>query len=85
MYYHVHTKAMSTLPQYLSAISHFHAKSHLPSPTLSCAVSRALEGAKGSFGKPSVPRKIITLHHLRIFGDHAFSDTVSFVRIRTIW
>ena len=76
---------MSTLPQFLSAISHFHVKAHLPSPTLSCAVSRALEGAKHSFGKPSVPRRIITLEHLRIFGDHAFSDQISFVRIRTIW
>ena len=85
MFFHVHTKAMSTLPQFLSAISHFHAKAHLPSPTLSCAVSRALEGAKRSFGKPSVSRKIISLHHLRLFGTHAFSDHVSFVRLRTIW
>ena len=85
MFFHVHTKAMSTLPQFLSAISHFHAKAHLPSPTLSCAVSRALEGAKRSFGKPSVSRKIISLHHLRLFGAHAFSDHVNFVRLRTIW
>ena len=85
MFFHVHTKAMSTLPQFLSAISHFHAKNHLPSPTLSLAVSRALEGAKRSFGKPSVSRKIISLDHLRVFGSHAFSDSVSFVRLRTIW
>ena len=81
MFFHVHTKAMLTLPQFLSAISYFHAKAHLPSPTLSCAVSRALEGAKRSFGKPSVSRKIISLHHLRLFGTHAFSDHVIFVRL----
>ena len=85
MFFHVHTRAMSTLPQFLSAISHFHAKAHLPSPTLSSAVTRALEGAKRSFGKPSVSRKVITLQHLRIFGNYAFSDTVTFVRLRTIW
>ena len=76
---------MSTLPQFLLAISHFHAKAHLPSPTLSIAVTRALEGAKRSFGRPSVSRKIITLQHLRVFGNYAFSDSVSFVRLRTIW
>ena len=85
MFFHVHTRAMSTLPQFLSAISHFHAKAHLPLPTLSCAVSRALEGAKRSFGKPSDSRKIISLQHLRTFGTYAFSDQVTFVRIRTIW
>ena len=76
---------MATLPQVLSAISHFHAKSYLISPTLTRSVSRALEGAKRGFGKPSISRKIISTSYLRSFGEHAFSDKVSFTRLRTIW
>ena len=75
MFYHVHTKAMSTLPQFLFAISHFHAKAHLPSPSLPCGVSRALEGAVHS----------VNCQFSENFGSHTFSDQVTFVRLRTIW
>ena len=44
MLFHVNPRAMSTLPTVLSALSHFHSKNHIPSPTTSRSVIRALKG-----------------------------------------
>ena len=85
MIFHVHFRAYSTLPSILSAISHFHSRAFLPSPTSSRAVTRALEGAKRLFGSPSVPRKIITKHILQALISLTFSPSVSFVLFRTVW
>ena len=60
MLLHLDMRAYSTLPGILSAISHFHCRYYLPSPTQSQSVTRSLEGAKRLFGSPSVSRKIIT-------------------------
>ena len=77
MAHHISVRAMSTLPIVLSAISHFHSKFHFPSPTSSRAISRALEGAKRSFGTPSVSAKFFTADHLYIIAScqqaHMFS------------
>ena len=81
MMYHVHVRAYSTLPSILSAISHFHSCSYLPSPTS----SRALEGAKRLFGSPSVPCKIITKHILQSLISLTFSPSLTFVLFRTVW
>ena len=75
---------MSTIPQFLPVISHFHAKSYLPSPSTSLSVTRALEGAKRSFGRPSIQRKIISPEMLRSLAD-LISTKISFPRLRTIW
>ena len=85
MMHHVSSRATSTLSQALSAISHFHSKYHFISPTISKAVSRAFEGAKRSFGKPSIPAKIFTHDHLNILSKLAFSPSCSLVFLRTIW
>ena len=85
MLFHVHVRAYSTLPPILSAISHFHARSYLPTPTTSHAVTRALEGAKRLFGSPSVPRKIITKLILQSLISQTFLSSISFVLFRTVW
>ena len=54
MLFHVHCRAYSTLPVILSAISHFHSRYFLNSPTTSRAITRSLEGAKRLFGSPSI-------------------------------
>ena len=58
MLHHLSVRSMSTIPQHLAAISHFHAKSYIPSPSTSLSVTRALEGAKRFFGKPTFQRKV---------------------------
>ena len=85
MLYHVHICAYSTLPSVLSAISHFHSRSYLQSPTSSRAVTRALEGAKRLFGSPSVPRKIITKLILQALISLTFLPSLNFVLFRTVW
>ena len=85
MLYHVHFRAFSILSCILSAISHFHCRYYLSSPTTSRSVSLSLKGAKRLFGSPSVSRKIITKQIL----DDLFSLTLlhnaSFVLFRTVW
>ena len=76
---------MSTLPSILAAILHFHSKYHFQSPTTSRSVTRALEGAKRSFGKPSVSAKIFTTDHLTSLSTLASKPSCSFVFLRTIW
>ena len=85
MSYHVKTRAMSTLSHALSAISHFHSKFHFESPTITRSISRALEGAKRSFGKPSISVKIFTIDHLIQLSQLAYAPSCSFVFLRTIW
>ena len=85
MTHHVSTRAMSTLPIALSAISHFHYKFYFASPTISRSVSRALEGAKCSFGKPSVSAKVFTSDHLLSLATAAYKPSCSLVFLRTIW
>ena len=85
MLHHVDYRAMSTLPQALSAISHFHFKNHFHSPTTSKSISRALEGAKRKFGKPSTSVNIITIDHLHALSELAFKSSCSLVVLRTIW
>ena len=60
---------MSTIPQFLAAILHFHAKSYFTSPSTSLSVTRALEGAKRCFGRPSIQRKIISPEMLHSLAD----------------
>ena len=85
MLYHVHVRAFSTLPVILAAISRFHSRFYLPTPTTSRYITRSLEGAKRLFGSPSVSRKIIT----KTIIDSLFSLTLqphaSFVLFRTVW
>ena len=71
MIHHVNSRAMSTLLHALSAISHFQAKSHFESPTVSKSVTRAFEGAKRSFGRPSVSVNIFTHDHLSLLSNLA--------------
>ena len=85
MFHHVNTRAMSTLPLVLSAISHFHSKHHFPTPTSTRLVTRALEGAKRSFGKPSVSVKIFTKDHLSALSSKVYNSDCSFVFLRTVW
>ena len=85
MFHHVNTRAMSTLPLVLSAISHFHSKYHFQTPTSTRAVTRALEGAKRSFGKPSVSAKIFTKDHLSTLSTRVYNSNCSFVFLRTVW
>lgn len=85
MLLHVHTHAFSTLPVVLSAISHFHCRYYLPSPTGSKSVSRSLEGAKRLHGSPSVPQKIITKDILNSLFSLTLQPDVSFIVIRTVW
>ena len=86
MFHHVNSRAMSTLPIALSAISHFHSKYHYPTPTSSRAVTRALEGAKQSFGKLSVSAKIFRKEHLvTVLSSQIYSFTCYFVFLRTVW
>ena len=82
---HVDSRAMSTLPTVLSAISHFHSKFHHPSPTTSRSITKALEGAKRSFGKPSVSAKVFTSEHLTILSAVARKPSCSFIFLRTVW
>ena len=85
MLYHVDSRAVSTLLTILSAISHFHLKFHFPTPTTSRSVTRALEGAKHSFWKPSVSAKIFTPDHLLALSAVARKHSYSFVFLRTGW
>ena len=85
MLLHLHTRAFSTLPGILSAISHFHCRSYFSSPTLSKSVARSLLGAKHLFGSPSVPRKIISKEILHALFNLASDQNASFVLIRTVW
>ena len=85
MRFHLENRAMSTLPQVLSAISHFHSKAHYPSPAASKAISRALEGAKRSFGKPSTSVNVITVDHLHALSALAYKPSCSLVVLRTVW
>ena len=85
MLFHVHTRAYSTLPVILSAISHFHSRHFLDTPTVSRAVSRSLDGAKRLFGAPSVTRNIITQEILRSMISLTFVSSISFTVFRTIW
>ena len=85
MFHHVNCRAMSTLTHALSAISHFHAKHHHESPTLTRSVTCALEGSKRFFGKPSVSVNIFTIEHLFLLSNLAFSSSCSLVFLRTIW
>ena len=85
MLFHVNSRAMSTLSHVLSAISHFHYKSHYDSPTISRSVTRALEGAKRTFGRPSVSVNVFTTDHLFSLSKLAYSSSCSLVLLRTIW
>ena len=85
MLYHVHVRAFSTLPIILSAISHFHCRSHFSSPTTSRAVTRSLQGAKRVFGSPSVPRKIVTKSILSDLFSLSLRSDASFILFRTVW
>ena len=85
MMYHIHFRAYSTLPPILSAISHFHSRYFLPTPTTSLSVTRSLEGAKRIFGSPSVSRKIITKSMLQSLISLTFNSKLSFVTFRTEW
>ena len=85
MSHHVETRAMSTLSHVLSAISHFHSKFHFDTPTVTRSISKAMEGAKRSFGKPSVSVKVITVDHLLLLSQLAYSTSCSLVFLRTIW
>ena len=85
MSYHVSSRAMSTLPIVLAAISHYHSRCHYPTPTTSRSVTRALEGAKRTFGKPSVPAKIFTASHLTTLSSKVYSPSCSLVFLRTVW
>ena len=85
MLYHVHIRAYSTLPIILSAISHFHCRFYLPSPTTSRSITRSLEGAKRLFGSPSTSRKIITKAILDSLFALTSQQNISFVLLRTIW
>ena len=85
MMHHVEDRAMSTLPQILAAIAHFHSRAHLTSPTQSSSVQRALEGAKRGFGAPSKPRKIMTPEILRAVINLTRSPSSTFVTLRTVW
>ena len=82
--HHLSVRSVTTIPQFLASISHFHAKAYFPSPLISLSVTRALEGAKRSFGRPSIQRKIITPDMLRSFSE-LVSPKISFPRLRTIW
>ena len=85
MTHHVSVKAMSTLPIVLSAILHFHSKFHFPSPTSSRAISHALEGAKRSFGRPSVSAKFFTADHISTLSRVANKPSCFLVFLRTVW
>ena len=85
MMHHVSTRTMSTLPIALSAISHFHSKFHFPSPTVSREFTRALEGAKRSFGKPSVSGKVFSTDHLLSLASVAYKPSCTLVFLRTVW
>ena len=84
MDYHISTRAMSTLVHALSAISHFHSRSHYSSPTITKAISRPLKGAKRFRGKPSVSVKIFTTEHLLLLSSLAYNPSCSQVFLRTI-
>ena len=73
------------MPIILSAISHFHCRSHLSSPTTSRAVTRSLQGAKRLFGSPSTPRKIITRQILSSLFALTLRPDASFILFRTVW
>ena len=75
---------MCTIPKFLAAISHFHTKSYISSPSTSLSVTRALEGAIRFFGKSSFQRKIISPDMLRSFSD-LISPKISFPCLRIIW
>ena len=81
----MHVRAYSTLPIILAAISHFHCRYHLPSPTTSRSITRSLEGAKRLFGFPSIPRKIITKSILDSLFALTLRPNVSFFLLRTVW
>ena len=85
MLYHVHIRAYSTLPVILAAISHFHCRFYLPSPTTSRSITRSLEGAKRLFGSPSTSRKIITKSILDSLFALTSRRNISFVLLRTVW
>ena len=85
MTFHVATRAMSTLSTLLSAISHFHSKFHFPSPTTYRAITRALQGAKCSYWRPSVSAKIFTPDNLSSLASIAYKPNCNFVFLRTIW
>ena len=85
MLYHVHVRAFSTLPAILAAISHFHSRSHFPSPTTLRYIARSLNGAKRLFGSPSVPRKIITKQIIDSLYSLTLKPHASFVTLRTVW
>ena len=76
---------MSTLTSAQSAISHFHSKYHFSTPTTSRSVIRALEGAKQTFGRPSVSAKIFTPDHLKTLATFAYKPSCSFIFLRTVW
>ena len=82
---HVSTKAVSTLPQILAAVSHFHARKYLPSPAQAPGVLRALEGAKREYGHPTVPRAVMTPEILHSAIILAMRPSSSFVIFRTVW
>ena len=69
----------------LSAISHFHCRNYMSSPTTSRAVTRSFEGAKRLFGSPSVPRKIITKSILDALFSLTLLPNASFITFRTVW
>ena len=81
MLYHVHVRAFSTLPSILAAISHFHCRHNLSTPTTSCAVTHTLQGAN----------RLLALHQLlarKKILDDRFNLTLrrdtSFILIRTV-
>ena len=85
MLYYVHVRKYSSLPTVLSAISHYHCRFYLPSPTTSRSITRSLEGAKRLYGSPSVSRKIITKSMLLSLFALTLCNTASFVLLRTVW
>ena len=82
---HVSTKAVSTLPQILAAVSHYHACMHLTSPAQTPGVLQALEGAKREYGHPTVPRAVITPEILQSAIILAMRPSSSSVIFCTVW
>ena len=85
MTFHVTSKASTTLPQVLAAITHYHARDHLPSPAQSTGVLRAMEGAKRGYGQPTVPRAVMTPEILCSAILLATKPSTSFVVVHTVW
>ena len=85
MLHHLSVRSMSTIPQHLVAISHFHAKSYVSLPSTSLSFTRALEGAKRFFGKPSFQRKIISPDMLRSFSNLITPSVYQILWVVTIY